>query len=349
LKPENDFSSFNGFRAGPRRVVRLTAQDLVTTGYLESAPGFPLVMQSSMENVNLLEWAAGNRELIEEQLLAHGAILFRGFSVESPATFESFIKVTAGQLIEYSERSSPRSRVSGRVYTSTDYPSDQAIFLHNEQSYNITFPMKIVFFCMSPASSGGETPIADTRRIYQRISPRVREQFIRHGYLYVRNFGDGFGLSWQDAFQTTSKSSVENYCRDNGMTFQWKEGGRLRTAQVRRVIARHPRNGETAWFNHLTFFHISTLARHIQELLRARLDEENLPNNTYYGDGSRIEPWILDELREAYLQEKVIFPWQKGDILMLDNMLAAHGREPYAGARKVLVGMAETRTWQDIL
>jgi alpha-ketoglutarate-dependent taurine dioxygenase len=209
--------------------------------------------------------------------------------------------------------------------------------------------MRIVFHCTTPAAGGGETPIADTRRIYRRINPQVRDQFIRHGYMYVRNFGDGFGLSWQEAFQTTSKASVENYCRNNGMTFKWKDEDRLRTKQVRRVIARHPRNGDTVWFNHLTFFHVSTLEQHVRETLLANLDEENLPNNTYYGDGSHIEPAVLDELREAYLQEKVAVPWQKGDILMLDNMLASHGREPYVGSRKVLVGMAKTCSWHDIV
>jgi len=44
---------------------------------------------------------------------------------------------------------------------------------------------------------------------------------------------------------------------------------------------------------------------------------------------------------KIYQQEAVIFPWQAGDILMLDNMLTSHGRKPFVGARKVLVGMAE--------
>jgi hypothetical protein len=63
--------------------------------------------------------------------------------------------------------------------------------------------------------------------------------------------------------------------------------------------------------------------------------------NTYYGDGSPIEPKVLDQLRAAYNAETVSFPWQKGDLLMLDNMLVAHGRSPFVGPRQILVGMAE--------
>jgi len=308
---------------------------------LKSAKTLPLVIQLAEDKVNLVAWATNNREFLKTQLLKHGAILFRNFNVSTVTEFEQFIRAISGELLEYRERSSPRSQVSGNVYTSTDYPANQSIFPHNEHSYSLTWPMKLFLFCVTPAQQGGETPIADCRQILQRIDPKIVERFVQKKWMYTRNFGDGFGLSWQTVFQTTDRLKVEEYCRYNGMESEWKSGNRLRTRQVRNPVARHPQTGELIWFNHATFFHVSTLESTIREVLLAEFEEEDLPNNTYYGDGSPIEPSVLDELRQAYLEETVAFRWQEGDILMLDNMLVAHSRTPFLGTRKVLFAMAE--------
>jgi alpha-ketoglutarate-dependent taurine dioxygenase len=341
-------SGFNRLKSVKRKAIRLSQEQIVKTGYLEENEGFPLVIEPGMEKVNLSVWANGNREYIEEELIRSGAILFRGFDIDSVSKFEQVVTAMSEQPLAYNERSSPRSHVSGNIYTSTDYPPDKAIFLHNEQSYNITFPLRIFFFCLTAAPYGGQTPIADSRKIYRRISPRIKDRFAELGYLYVRNFCDGIGLHWQTAFQTTDKSKVEQYCLSNDIKFEWKRDDGLRTYQVRRAIAKHPYSSDMAWFNHITFFHVSTLDRSVGQTLLEQYGEDDLPNNTYYGDGSRIEAGVLDELREAYLAEKVVFDWQRGDILMLDNMLASHGREPYDGPREVLVAMTMPFRWERV-
>jgi alpha-ketoglutarate-dependent taurine dioxygenase len=336
------------FKPVGRRAVRLTSAELVKSAAPEAGGTLPLVLEPNSGGVNLLKWAEGQREFIESELARHGALLFRGFNVDSVEQFERFIEATSSGALEYQERSSPRSRVGGNIYTSTDYPADQSIFLHNEQSYNSVFPSKIYFFCLTPAARGGATPIADTRKIYASLRPDVRRRFVEKKYMYTRNFGDGFGLSWQTAFQTTSRRAVEEYCRRNAIEFEWKRADRLRTRQVRPAVARHPRTGEAVWFNHATFFHVSTLDPAIRERMLAELGDEDLPNNTFYGDGTRIEPEVMEHLRQAYLREKTSFPWRQLDILMLDNMLASHGREPFDGFRQITAGMADPRRWEDV-
>ncbi|MEH2296111.1 TauD/TfdA family dioxygenase [Nostoc sp.] len=324
-----------------RKSLNISSQNLIVTEYLEPEKNFPLVIKSSVRKVDLAVWAFINRDFIDTQLLKHGAILFRGFNVDTVVGFEQVIKAICFEAMEYRYRASPRTQVSNRIYTSTDYPADQSIFPHNEHAYSPTFPLKIFFFCLTPAQQGGETPVGSCRQIFERIDSKIRERFMEKKVMYMRNFGDGFGLPWQTVFQTTEKAKVEEYCHIHDIKVEWKDGDRLRTRQVGPAVVKHPRTGELVWFNHATFFHVSTLEKNTREALLAGFNEEDLPTNTYYGDGSPIEPSVLESLREVYQQAMVTFPWQKGDILMLDNMLAVHGRRPFLGPRQVLVGMAE--------
>ena len=322
--------------------------DLINTSYLPGTPDFPLVLQPAANDARLVTWAGENRDFIEKQLLSHGAVLFRGFDIDGAAEFEELIEVLYQRTIEYNERSSPRSQVSGNIYTSTDYPESQSIFLHNENSYQNSWPMRIFFYCVTPPAKGGETPIADCRRVLSRIPPQIRERFDEKKWMYIRNFDAGAGLQWQAVFQTDDRSLIEEYCRKNGIKVEWKGDDQARTSAVRPAISRHPQTGELVWFNHAAFFHVSTMELDVGEDLLTLFDEYDLPSNSYYGDGTKIESQVLDALREAYHRETVQFQWKKGDLLAVDNMLVAHGRAAYSGPRKILVGMAEPMSWDNL-
>lgn len=305
-----------------------------------SEPPFPLVIEPAGDDIDAVAWAAAQPHPIRELLLRHGAILFRGFTGGSVETFRNFITAVSGEPLSYMEGTSPRHEVADHVYTSTDYPPHQRIPLHNELSYSNNWPLRIFFHCVTPPGSGGATPVADCRNVYQRISPAVRERLEERDYLYVRHFDSDMGLGWQQAFHTDDRTAVERYCVDNDIEFFWGTGDELTTRQRRPVSEAHPETGEMTWFNHLTFFNVSILDPMVADALLS-MGKENLPNNTYYGDGAEIEPAALDELCAAYEAETVAIPWQEGDILMLDNMLVAHGREAYKPPRQIVVAMAE--------
>lgn len=333
---------------GGRRAVGVSTAELTTERPLFPGGGVPLLVEPAVPGVDLAEWARDRHDWIEETLLKDGGILFRGFGIQSPERFEAVISAIAGHLLEYKERSSPRSQVAGNIYTSTDYPPDQSIFLHNENSYQHAWPLKIFFYCHIAAETGGETPIADVRKVLAAIPDEVRRRFEERGIAYVRNYRRGMGLPWQEVFQTEDPAEVDRYCAGAGLEPEWLEGGDLRTRSRRPAITRHPKTGELLWFNHATFFHITTLPEPIRNALLERFGEGALPNNTYYGDGSPIEPEVMETLRAAYHAATVSFPWQQGDVLLLDNMMVAHARSPFTGQRKVLVGMAEAITRDEV-
>lgn len=331
-----------------RKLIHVAAPALITARPLYDGNDLPLLVTPAIEGVDLVAWTERNRSLIEDYLQRHGAILFRNFDIRSTTTFELFIRAAASELLEYADQTSPRHKISGNVYTSTDYPANQSIFLHNESSYAAVWPLKLFFFCVSPAEEGGATPIADVRRVLARIPLHIKKRFAKKGWMLVRNFGGGLGLPWQTVFQTTDPQAVEDYCKSAGISFEWKHGGRLTTRQIRKAIVSHPRTGEPVWFNHATFFHSSTVQPEIRQMLLTQYAAEELPYQTYYGDESAIEDSTLETLRTAYREETVSFTWQQGDILMLDNMLVAHGRNPFTGSRKIVVGMAQPFNYADV-
>jgi Taurine catabolism dioxygenase TauD, TfdA family len=227
--------------------------------------------------------------------------------------------------------------VSGKIYTSTHYPAHQTIALHNEMSYSRQWPMIIGFFCVQPAPEGGETPIADSRRVFAQIDAAIKEEFIRKQLMYVRNYTDALDLSWREVFQTNSRAEVESYCLKAGMKVQWN-GDELRTWQVCQAVTEHPVTGEMVWFNQAHLFHVSSLDHDVRSSVQSAA-RGNEPRNAFFGDGSEIDEAALDHIRAVYDNEKVTFPWQRGDILILDNILTAHGRNPYRGPRQIVVGM----------
>ncbi|GFM64217.1 hypothetical protein PSCICJ_03350 [Pseudomonas cichorii] len=281
------------------------------------------------------------QQVVEAELPRAGGVLFRGFAFEGEADFEAFACSFGHELLTYDYASTPRTKLNNRVYTSTEYPAHQVIPLHNEQSYSLNWPMKIWFHCVQASQVGGETPIADSREVYRQLDPVIRQRFADKRLMYVRNYGNGLDLPWQQAFNTEDRAQVEQFCKASNIEFEWDEEGELSTRQVCQAVARHPVSGEWVWFNQAHLFHISNLAPAVRETLISIVGEEGVPRNVFYGDGSPIELEALEHVRAVLQRCQVSFPWQAGDVLMLDNMLVAHGRSTFQGARKVVVAMAE--------
>ncbi len=154
--------------------------------------------------------------------------------------------------------------------------------------------------------------------------------------------GVGVGKSWQQTFETTRQGDVETYCGDRNIRYKWTSGGGLRLVQVRPAIAIHPETGEKVWFNQADQFHPSTNPPEVYEALQELYGDDpfGMPQYSCFGDGSPISANILDEVRATLEQHEVAFSWMRGDLMVIDNMLTAHGRSPYSGERKILVSMS---------
>jgi len=324
--------------------INLSQGQLVKLSYLRPDKTLPRVVQPAIDGIELTAWVRNHHDWIKEALAQDGGLLFRGFNLKGVDDFDEFIAATGVKLMQYMESATPRTELKDKIYTSTEFPPDQTIALHNELTYLNVWPLKIWFFCVQPAECGGATPIANVHKVFERIRPEIREKFMEKGWMLIRNFGGGFGPTWQYSYHLSTREEAEDYFQRAGIEYEWLSGEQLRTFQVRPAVERHPQLGVPLWFNHIAFWHVSSLEPQLRALFLKEFEEHELPYNTFYGDGSSIEDSVVEELRQAYQQETVAFPWQPGDVLMLDNMLVAHGRESYSGPRKILAAMGESYT-----
>ncbi len=330
-----------------RRSAIAPPSEMVETSRLRPDDRLPLVYRPNVPDLELSEWAASHRAAVEAQLDEHGALLFRGFDVRNPEQFERFAAAFCRDLFNENGEH-PRRSVSGNVYTPVFYPPERQLLWHNENSFNHRWPSKIWFCCMQPAAEGGETPLADSRRVYQLLDPAIKRRFAEKHVMYVRNYDGQLGLDWQTVFRTDDRAEVERRCRESGMEATWKAGDRLRTQCVRPAAVRHPRTGEDVWFNQAQHWHVACLDETTRQVFRSSFADADLPRHCYYGDGSPIEDGVMHEILEVYRQLEVVFAWQPGDIVMLDNLSTAHGRNAYAGERRLLVAMGAMMSYADV-
>jgi alpha-ketoglutarate-dependent taurine dioxygenase len=328
----------SGLRGMRRKAV--TTAKLVEIGFVPGhEDSLPVVITPAVDNVDLAEWCASHTEELDSYFDRYGAILFRGFPLESAADFEAVASAIAGELFaEYGDL--PPESASERVYGSTPYPPDKMILFHNESSHLSSWPLRQFFFCVTPAPDRGETPLLDCRRVLEALDPEIREQFAEKGLLYVRNFSEGIDVPWQDFFHTDEKAEVERICSEAGMSCEWTDNG-LRISQAAAAVRSHPRTGEEIFFNQVQLHHVSCLDDETRSALRQLFSDKDLPRNVYFGDGTPIPDEVIDRIGQLYEDLCVEFPWQKGDLIAVDNMLVSHARRPFSGPRKLLVAMGE--------
>ena len=316
-----------------KRVFNNTLEDLSLP---RPEKDFLLIKEASQTEKNLAGWISENESEFNEKLSEYGAILFRGYRVNTVSKFGEVSDLFKSNTREYLFRSSPRFTVGKNIYTSTSYPKESVINMHSEASYTPYENIKYaIFCCISPASLGGETPISDNRKILSALSEKTKNKFLEKGIRYKRYLRKNAGLSWQEVFQTNDKNQVEEECEKTKMSYEWKEEDGLELTWNKDAIWKHPKTEELLWFNHACFFNKYTFEREFGSFT----DIDKLPYNTFFGDGSEISREEMEELTEAYEKATIQFPWKKGDVLFLDNYRASHGRNAYEGTRKILASL----------
>lgn len=290
-------------------------------------------------NTGPAEWVARHRDVLLDVVDRDGALRIRGLEVNDPGEFARISEILLGTLMNEREGFAPRSAYPGGVRSASHWPADQPMCLHHELSYARECPGLLLYACLEAPAEGGATTLADSRLVTARLPAEIRDEFARSGWLLTRSYNEMLGVSWEEAFGVSTRREAEEYCRANAIDHVWDDAGGLRTRQRRHAFARHPVDGATVWFNQIAFLSRWTMAAEVREYLVGQFGVDGLPFDTARGDGADVDAKTVQTIHACYAEITIREPWRRGDLLLIDNVRMAHGRDPFRGSRHVLVAM----------
>jgi len=226
------------------------------------------------------------------------------------------------------------------VRTASDEPPLYTIEPHNE-FHTAGKPHKLLLWCDKPAPEGGEWLISDGRSILQQLHPDVVEKLcekkVRYKVFYETKAENNRYTNWQTSIAPT-KEGVESYLSGMEYEWSWGEDDSLTYWNDWSPIVPHPITGERVWFNQIAAHHKTFYTNH-PNFLNNPVEDSRWPVHSTYGDGTELEPEVLAHIRQVVWKNTVVVAGQPGDLLVVDNYLAKHGRMgfPEGTERKVFV------------
>ena len=284
-------------------------------------------------------WVVNNRESLALALAQHGALLFRGFGIETDFEFDDFIGAFELPNFTYAESLSNavRRNRTERVFTANEAPPSVSIFLHHEMAQTPVYPSKLFFFCEHAQMTGGATPLCRSDVLLAELT-KVRPDFVaaceQLGVRYSNtmpledDLASGQGRSWRSTLSVAETAAAEEKLTGLGYSWQWQDDQSLRVTTPSLPAVRTLDDGRKVFFNQLI------------AAFRGWKDARNSAEKSIcFGDSSAID--AADMAVAIALADELSFdmPWQSGDVALVDNFLVMHGRRPFEGERRILASL----------
>ena len=285
------------------------------------------------------EWARGVADELSKAAFEHGAVLVRGLPMASPKDFDAIVSAFNFPNFSYADSLSNAYRINftPRVFSANEAPPDVTIFLHHEMAQTPIYPSKLFFFCQTAPAEGGATPICRSDILWERLveqRPGFADDCKNKGLKYSNvmpaeaDKSSGMGRSWQSTFSAETREAAEARMTALGYTWEWQPNGDLRATTPVLPAVRDLGDGRSSFFNQLI------------AAFNGWKDTRNDPAKAItLGDGTPLDP--ADVATASALADQFTFdlPWQSGDLALVDNYTAMHGRRTFKGTRRVLASL----------
>lgn len=287
----------------------------------------------------LLEWAADFADTIRAKLHTDGVLWLRGFNASQPDLAQQLLTTVGGELMDDVFFSTPRSAVTDKTFTATEYPSNLRIPLHSEMAYLTRFPRLLCFHALTCPSEGGQTSVSNLDAVSADLAD-ITTQFHDRSVRYVRVFHPGLDIPLTTAFGTVDLDEIAVIAASHGMVLETGGDGPPRLTYTAQGALGDSRTGAAVWFNQASVHHPARLPATTRAALTEMYGLDGLPRQATFGDGAAIPDATIGAINDAFGRHTQLIEWEPGDVVLLDNLRYAHGREPFSGARTVHVAMA---------
>ncbi|HWW71484.1 MAG TPA: TauD/TfdA family dioxygenase [Duganella sp.] len=295
---------------------------------------------SATKGESLREWIEQHRGDIDEALWSDGYVLFRGFDVGGLEGFEHCAASACNALYKH-YGDLPLASASENVYFATPYPKHLEIQFHNEASHTHTWPSRQLFYCLEPASEGGEWTLSDGREVLRMLPAAMLERFRERGLVYRRRFIRGLDASWQQFFQVRNLDELRDKIVPTGHEIDAPSENDVTVSFRTHAVLPLPERGTEAWFNQILLHHPDALPPEVDALLRKHFSRDKFPRTVFFGDGSVIPAEWVKTIDAALNESSIRIRTQANDVLLVNNLLMAHGRRPYSGNRQIRVALGD--------
>jgi Taurine catabolism dioxygenase TauD, TfdA family len=275
-------------------------------------------------------WLAEAAPTIRSRVLTNGAALVRGLPLKDRADVALARDALSVFPFRSTEKFGHRKEGEDAVVSPIWWPEERELCPYQEESFSIVVPGTVLMGYIQPPQMGGEVLLSDARQISRHLPLALVDRIKEHGWIMTRVFYPRFGISWQDAFDCLDREDLSFLLAREGIAHEWLEDGTLRTWRRRPAFRRHPISGEECWFNQLAFLNSGSLEARYRELLSLAFGDD-LPVDTALGDGQPLSAQDLLAIQGAYDATTIRLACRAGDLLIIDNILTAQGRNPFAG------------------